>query len=41
MNTQKLMLFLGLLLTSSSITFAQQDPHFTQYFDNALFVNPA
>ncbi len=21
--------------------FAQQDPHFTQYFDNTLFVNPA
>jgi type IX secretion system PorP/SprF family membrane protein len=21
--------------------YAQQDPHFTQYFDNALFVNPA
>jgi type IX secretion system PorP/SprF family membrane protein len=41
MNTQKLILFLGLLLSSSSITFAQQDPHFTQYFDNALFVNPA
>lgn len=41
MNTQKLMLFLGLLLTFSSVTFAQQDPHFTQFFDNALFVNPA
>ncbi|TNE52947.1 MAG: type IX secretion system membrane protein PorP/SprF [Bacteroidetes bacterium] len=22
-------------------SFAQQDPHFTQYFDNTLFVNPA
>ena len=24
-----------------SITYAQQDPQFTQYFDNTLFVNPA
>lgn len=24
-----------------SVTYAQQDPHFTQYFDNTLFVNPA
>ena len=24
-----------------STTYAQQDPHFTQYFDNTLFVNPA
>jgi type IX secretion system PorP/SprF family membrane protein len=29
------------LLCFQSITFAQQDPHFTQYFDNTLFVNPA
>lgn len=28
------------LLGSASVT-AQQDPHFTQYFDNMLFVNPA
>ena len=25
----------------SSGSSAQQDPHFTQYFDNTLFVNPA
>ena len=24
-----------------SVGYAQQDPHFTQYFDNTLFVNPA
>lgn len=33
-----LLLFVG---TLSQLTFAQQDPHFTQYFDNTLFVNPA
>ena len=25
----------------SGVLFAQQDPHFTQYFENTLFVNPA
>jgi type IX secretion system PorP/SprF family membrane protein len=30
-----------LLIGISSPLFAQQDPHFTQYFDNTLFVNPA
>ncbi len=25
----------------STVLFAQQDPQFTQYFDNALYVNPA
>lgn len=28
------------LLGSTNVT-AQQDPHFTQYFDNMLFINPA
>jgi type IX secretion system PorP/SprF family membrane protein len=32
-----LVFFIGLV----SMSFAQQDPHFTQYFDNTLFVNPA
>jgi type IX secretion system PorP/SprF family membrane protein len=32
-------LFLGVFLSFQ--TKAQQDPQFTQYFDNALFVNPA
>jgi type IX secretion system PorP/SprF family membrane protein len=35
-------LLLGAILMSmSTFTFAQQDPQFTQYFDNTLFVNPA
>jgi len=29
------------VIISQSAGFAQQDPHFTQYFDNTLFVNPA
>ena len=31
----------ALLMGAVSKSFAQQDPHFTQYFDNTLFVNPA
>ena len=30
-----------ILVFMSIFVHAQQDPHFTQYFDNALFVNPA
>jgi type IX secretion system PorP/SprF family membrane protein len=30
-----------ILVFMSVFVNAQQDPHFTQYFDNALFVNPA
>jgi type IX secretion system PorP/SprF family membrane protein len=41
MKIQKLILFFGILLIGSFKIFSQQDPHFTQYFDNALFVNPA
>lgn len=29
------------LVAIGNKSFAQQDPHFTQYFDNTLFVNPA
>ena len=32
---------LAVLCLSSTTLFGQQDPHFTQYFDNNLFVNPA
>ncbi len=28
-------------MSITTLSFAQQDPHFTQYFDNTLFVNPA
>jgi hypothetical protein len=28
-------------LVFASITWAQQEPQFTQYFDNTLFQNPA
>jgi type IX secretion system PorP/SprF family membrane protein len=34
-------LILICIVISSSAFYAQQDPQFTQYFDNALFVNPA
>lgn len=30
-----------LMLLTSTYSIAQQDPQFTQYFDNTLFVNPA
>jgi len=32
---------ISLLVLSSTAVNAQQDPHFTQFFDNTLFVNPA
>lgn len=41
MKTRKKILVFVLVLLTSSQLFAQQDPHFTQYFDNTLFVNPA
>jgi len=34
-------ILLVLLSFKAMDAFAQQDPHFTQYFDNTLFVNPA
>ena len=40
MRTIKLVL-IGFLFSGSFLAVSQQDPHFTQYFDNALFVNPA
>jgi type IX secretion system PorP/SprF family membrane protein len=40
MKTIKLTL-VGLLIIGANTISAQQDPHFTQYFDNMLFVNPA
>lgn len=36
-----LIVSLTLVLLGSTSATAQQDPHFTQYFDNMLFVNPA
>jgi type IX secretion system PorP/SprF family membrane protein len=41
MKTLELKIVTGMLLLVSSLSFGQQDPHFTQYFDNTLFVNPA
>ena len=32
---------LGTFLSLTSLSFGQQEPHFTQYFDNTLYVNPA
>lgn len=32
---------LFILSLTTGIVYSQQDPHFTQYFDNTLFVNPA
>lgn len=42
MKTVKFLIgcFTLVLLGSASVT-AQQDPHYTQYFDNMLFINPA
>ncbi len=40
-NLFKMRAQLIFILTFSLKIFAQQDPQFTQYFDNALFVNPA
>ncbi len=34
-------MFFAFCFTGVFSSFAQQDPHFTQYFDNMLFVNPA
>jgi type IX secretion system PorP/SprF family membrane protein len=38
---KKLLFTLMVIQCSSMYGVAQQDPHFTQYFDNMLFVNPA
>lgn len=35
------MICTGLMILCINQAKAQQDPHFTQYFDNTLFVNPA
>ncbi len=32
---------LGAFLSITGLSFGQQEPHFTQYFDNTLYVNPA
>ena len=36
-----LVVCLSLVLIGSTSVNAQQDPHYTQYFDNMLFINPA
>jgi type IX secretion system PorP/SprF family membrane protein len=41
MKTIKLVIAGLLFLICANPIVAQQDPHFTQYFDNMLFVNPA
>jgi type IX secretion system PorP/SprF family membrane protein len=40
-TNQFLIACLMLLLLGSTGANAQQDPHYTQYFDNMLFINPA
>jgi type IX secretion system PorP/SprF family membrane protein len=37
----KFKILVGLLIIANTNVFAQQDPQFSQYFDNTLFVNPA
>lgn len=41
MKNWKLIISAVLCLVIDQTTFAQQEPQFTQYFDNTLFVNPA
>lgn len=38
---KKILVFIVIMMTGTSSLMAQQDPHFTQFFDNTLFVNPA
>lgn len=38
---KKMRLILGLTVMICSVSWSQQDPQFSQYFDNTLFVNPA
>lgn len=40
MKAIKYIIGLTLVLVASANVKAQQDPHFTQYFDNMLFINP-
>jgi type IX secretion system PorP/SprF family membrane protein len=41
MRTRKIVILGFVIVTSLTKSLGQQDPHFTQYFDNMLFVNPA
>jgi type IX secretion system PorP/SprF family membrane protein len=41
MKTKLIIGFAAIMVFRSAESFGQQDPHFTQYFDNTLFVNPA
>jgi len=38
---KKILYIFAVVVVAHTTAFAQQDPHFTQYFDNTLFVNPA
>jgi type IX secretion system PorP/SprF family membrane protein len=38
---KNILYMLAVVIVAHTTAFAQQDPHFTQYFDNTLFVNPA
>lgn len=38
---KKIFILLTVVAGAQTLSYAQQDPHFTQYFDNTLFVNPA
>jgi type IX secretion system PorP/SprF family membrane protein len=40
-DMKKIMIIITAVIGMQTVSFAQQDPHFTQYFDNTLFVNPA
>lgn len=37
----RIIILIGILSCAAQYVSAQQDPHFTQFFDNTLFVNPA
>jgi|TARA_R110000737_G_scaffold134970_2_gene166167 type IX secretion system PorP/SprF family membrane protein len=41
MKTKMRHIVLLMILGASSFSWAQQEPHFTQYFDNTLYTNPA
>lgn len=41
LNTTSLLAFVSFVFLNISNTRAQQDPHFTQYMDNTVYVNPA
>lgn len=41
MKTKMKKIVFGVMLSIAGFSYGQQEPHFTQYFDNTLYVNPA